>query len=116
MTEAQLNAIRLFMRLNNLVAIDEDTGFSPVTVSAIDALDRAQKRLHALDERRCNGTEDEARYERLCDRCMKRVALLVDSWGCKPYHQTDPRGCALYLAFGDKRTDGDYTIKVAICT
>lgn len=46
---------------------------------------------------------------------LKRVAKVCAEMGAHFYHQTDPRGCALYVA-KEAMTDADYSnIGTAIC-
>lgn len=44
---------------------------------------------------------------------LKRVAALCSEYGLSYYHQTDPRGCALYIS-AEPITDCDYTNGVAV--
>lgn len=46
---------------------------------------------------------------------LKRVARICVDIGANYYHQTDPRGCALYVA-KEKLTDQNYTRGVAVCS
>ena len=43
---------------------------------------------------------------------LRRVAAVCKEIGAHYYHQTDPRGCALYVS-AEPLTDGDYTRGVA---
>lgn len=43
---------------------------------------------------------------------LRRVAAICESLGCHFYHQTDPRGCALYVSL-QPLTDSDYNRGVA---
>jgi hypothetical protein len=87
-------------------------GFTPDEAAT---LVRASARLHSWAEHECNGaiqrdektdipywhsTYDGKRMGRAVDAetgALKRVAKIAESRGFKVYHQTDPRGCALYL-------------------
>lgn len=58
----------------------------------------------------------EARRERIPDReagALRRVAAVCRALGAHYYHQTDPRGCALYVS-AEPLTDSDYNRGVAI--
>lgn len=44
---------------------------------------------------------------------LRRVAAVCAALGCHYYHQTDPRGCALYVS-RDKLNDADYTRGVGV--
>ena len=48
---------------------------------------------------------------------LKRVAEVCARYGLAFYHQTDPRGCALYVAKADAgMTDSNYSsVGVAVC-
>lgn len=55
-----------------------------------------QRSIHRIDENECNRSltpREENRRERLVKEADSLAALL----GLKCYHQSDPRGCALYL-------------------
>lgn len=79
------------------------------------ALCRAERVLHTWAEHECNGaiqrdeetgkpswysTVSGRRLYRTADReagALRRVAAIVAKYGLAYYHQTDPRGCALYI-------------------
>lgn len=79
------------------------------------ALIRASMALHRWAERECNGeiqrdeetgkpyvhsTYDGRRLYATEDRekgALTRAEKIASKYGLKAYHQTDPRGCALYL-------------------
>lgn len=79
------------------------------------ALCRAERVLHTWAEHECNGAiqrDDDTgrpywystvtgkRWGRTSDReagALKRVQAITGRYGLGFYHQTDPRGCALYL-------------------
>ncbi len=61
-----------------------------------------------------NGPE---RRVRIADRergALVRVARICAELGLHYFHQTDPRGCALYVS-GEPLTDTDYTRGIACC-
>ncbi len=64
-----------------------------ISKNEYNALRRLQEALRRWDERRCNGectdNEYDTAVEAICDR-VKRFGL---AW----YHQSDPRGAALYV-------------------
>jgi hypothetical protein len=43
---------------------------------------------------------------------LRRVAAVCKALNCHYYHQTDPRGCALYVS-AEPLTDSDYTRGIA---
>lgn len=110
-----------------------------ITPAEVDALLRCERALSLFGERECNGEieRDEetgrvyhiSRYNyKRCGRArdtetaaLQRATAIASTHGLTVYHQTDPRGCALYiLRPGDVRpgTDPagiDYTRGVAIC-
>jgi hypothetical protein len=54
---------------------------------------------------------------RIADRetgALKRVAAICAKAGIYYYHQTDPRGCSLYVSV-EPLTDSDYTRGIACC-
>lgn len=90
-----------------------------------EALRRASMRLHRWYERECGDSNDYASYGlerdentgvpyrtvyrhdsnkvnryRVPDNetaARKRIEEILSKYGLKPYYQTDPRGCALYI-------------------
>ena len=102
----------------------------------VNTLRRAQIILHRWSEQECGGGNDYAswaierddetgkpymcRYphdgaicrNRIADReagALRRVAEICERNGLQYYHQTDPRGCALYIStepLGDSYTRG----------
>lgn len=70
-----------------------------LTAYQIEQLGRLSKRLKSLDTAACNGTITEEQHERRTAAAMVRVAALIAD--ARPrlsaYHQTDPRGVALYV-------------------
>jgi hypothetical protein len=58
-----------------------------------------------------------ARYHRIADReagALRRVKAICKAHGLHFYHQTDPRGCALYVS-NEPLPDHNYTRGVACC-
>lgn len=97
-------------------------------------LRRAALTLHRWAEEECNGTiqrdevtgtpyryrDDATRYGIVPDRedgALRRVREVCERLGMAFYHQTDPRGCALYVARDDAgMTDSNYsTVGIACC-
>ena len=75
------------------------------------------RQLHRLDERACNGTSESLakRDEKREINLMKSAADLAGQIGLTPYHQSDPRGCSLYVI--DKTMDdSNYHNGIAIQT
>jgi hypothetical protein len=59
----------------------------------------------------------EMRRYRVADReagALRRVKAICDAHGLHFYHQTDPRGCALYVS-NEPLPDHNYTRGVACC-
>ena len=62
------------------------------------------RQLHLIGERQCNGyantdwgRKQEARDAKKEATLLNRAISLADEIGLQAYHQTDPRGVALYL-------------------
>lgn len=104
----------------------------------LDTLLRAEKTLHTWAEHECNGaiqrdevtgkpywhnTDSGKRLYSTSDRetgTLKRVTELCQAHGVSYYHQTDPRGCALYLIRPEDVSEGAeaasyYTRGIALC-
>jgi len=61
--------------------------------------------------------KDRVTRTRIPDReagALRRVAEVCRRLGCHYYHQTDPRGCALYVS-AESLKDHDYTRGIACC-
>lgn len=104
-----------------------------ITTSDADTLRRAEMTLHRWAEHECNGTiqRDETtgtpyRYTNDGRRCgiapdreagaLRRVKEVCERLGVAFYHQTDPRGCALYVAHPDAgMTDRNHSSVGAAC-
>jgi len=108
------------------------------TISLEDAaaLRRAQMTLHRWAERECGDGREcierddvtgvpysvwevggRQRRTRVPDReagALRRVAAICRRLGLHYHHQTDPRGCALYVS-ATPITDYDYTRGMAVC-
>jgi hypothetical protein len=109
--------------------------------SDVNTLRRAQMTLHRWAELECGDGNDHAswaierdddtelpymctyphngasRRHRIPDRekgALRRIAAICSRVGIHFYHQTDPRGCALYLSATPLK-DHDYTHGVAVC-
>jgi hypothetical protein len=57
------------------------------------------------------------RRHRIADKeagALRRIKAICDFYGAYFYHQTDPRGCALYVSM-EPIKDNDYTRGVACC-
>lgn len=105
------------------------------------ALRRAQMTLHRWGELECGGGNDYAswaierdeatglpyrvtyphsgasRRVRVADKeagALRRIADLAEMHGFHYYHQTDPRGCALYIS-KEPLTDLNYNHGLAVC-
>ncbi len=63
-------------------------------------LARIAKRLHKLDEKACNFGES-PRDEKAVQKLMEEAELIAQAFGLQAYHQSDPRGMALYLMPND---------------
>lgn len=111
-----------------------------VSFSAADVLRRAEIVLHRWAEQECGDGNDYASWSierdeetnvpyrcwyphtgtmtrtKIADKeagALRRVAIVCKANGLHFYHQTDPRGCALYVS-REPITDTDYTRGVAV--
>ena len=73
------------------------------TVYVIDELRTLSRAVHTQDENACNGDLTPRQTTRKA-RLLARATELAESLGCVLYHQSDPRGCSLYLI--DESMDG----------
>ena len=81
-----------------------------ISKNEYNALRRLAQALCTWDERRCNGDctdeEYEAAVNAICDR-LKRFNLAF-------FHQSDPRGCSLYVSNSKELNFRNYTDGVGI--
>jgi len=65
------------------------------------------------------GANDPRCYTRIPDRergALKRLAAIMANYpALAAYHQTDPRGCALYVGKREDMSDSTYNRGVAVC-
>ena len=75
------------------------------------------RRLHALDEHDCNGYRTQrastAAGNRTC-KLMSAAHTIAQKYGLIAYHQSDPRGCPLYLVTKEDADTQLYTNGTAI--
>ena len=78
------------------------------------------RQLRLIGERQCNGyantdwgRKQEARDARKEAKLLNRAISLADEIGLQAYHQTDPRGCALYL-ITNEMNNTNYSNGIAI--
>ena len=128
--------MKLFHLVNRLAGLGID-------LDDLQTLRRIEMTLHRWAERECNGEVErdektgkpmqvsqayingsgEYRSWPIPDRESGAINRLVKIMAKYPklwyYHQTDPRGCALYVGskkeLGDRKLDSNYTIGVAVC-
>ena|SRR3990167_105102 len=128
---------------NDTYALMQQLGMRGLNPSFEDAntLRRAQMALHRWAEVECGDGNDynswsierdevtqipyfctyphtgAVRKRRIADKeagALRRVADVCKRIGAHFYHQTDPRGCALYVS-AEAITDNDYTRGIACC-
>lgn len=66
------------------------------TVAKIDQLRSLSRQIHRLDEAYCNG-DLTPRQEKRKARLLQEAVEIAELLGLRIYHQSDPRGCSLYL-------------------
>lgn len=130
-TETNALQHRIFTRTNISLSFDD-----------ANTLRRAQITLHRWAEQECGDGNDymswaierdestglpyrvvyphkgETRRYRVADReagALRRVKAICAAHGLHFFHQTDPRGCALYVS-NQPLTDSAYTNGVACCS
>lgn len=72
------------------------------------------KRLNGLDCYSCNFGDLSKRQENTLNKLENRAEELAQGLKLHAYHQTDPRGCSLYLVEDLKGADINYTNGVCI--
>jgi len=84
-----------------------------LTINVYNRLKPISRKISALDCKSCNGEISEQDYDIKIDKLLAQAKELASDLGLKVYHQSDPRGCSLYLV--DKTmNDGNYNRGVAI--
>ena len=85
-----------------------------INVNRIDELRKISRQLHHLDERSCNyglTEQQEKREKGLEKKANELVAEISPLY--RAYHQSDPRGCSLYI-ITDEMGDTNYNNGMAI--
>lgn len=61
---------------------------------------RLSKQFTTLDTHACNGTKyaDDVSYQVAVNKLHMKTVKLLEPYGLRYYHQSDPRGVALYVA------------------
>ena len=122
------------------VRIERSTGVN-ISINDARTLRRAEKTLHRWSELECGNSNDYASWcierDELTDKpymvthphkgsvrrrpvpdrergAIKRVAALCERLGLHYFHQTDPRGCSLYVA-AVELTDNNYSSRGVAC-
>ena len=80
-------------------------------VNVYEALKPISRKLHKIAEADCNFGPNDKREIREA-KLLETASVLAQQLGLQVYHQTDPRGCALYLV--DAETGDNYTNGIAI--
>lgn len=81
-------------------------------VQVYEDLKKISKSLHTLDENHCNYGLT-SRQETRITSLEKKAEDLAQRIGLHAYHQSDPRGCSLYL-IDDTMNDSTYNYGIAI--
>jgi hypothetical protein len=77
---------------------------------------KISRNLNRIDCNRCNGYQNERKEQREEEReveLMKRANIIAKRGELRAYHQSDPRGCSLYLI--RKGQEENYNNGEAIC-
>lgn len=83
---------------------------------ALDELQPISRKLNAIDCRGCNGYHDECQEKRDITskvRLIQRAQTLAKGIDLRFYHQSDPRGCSVYL-IDETMDDSTYSRGIAI--
>lgn len=95
----------------------EQKGITQYEYDALMKLREISRKLHRLDEGDCNGRYSE-RAQKAADtrteNLEKSACELAAIFGLLAYHQSDPRGCSLYLITEEQKKSGDYSRGVGI--
>ena len=83
----------LMARVHAHLAVKADADGQFTSARHACTLHKISGQLHRLNERSCNGYPNEKAEARLWEQAQEIAA----HYGLRAYHQTDPRGCALYL-------------------
>ena len=78
-----------------------------------ERLQRAQRIIHKLDEAACN-TELTKRQETRKANVLKMAKDEASAMGFELYHQSDPRGCALWLVTPELDNASRYSEGLAV--
>ena len=85
-------------------------------VYVMNRLRQIERRLRGIGVRGCNGYHSESQEKRdntTQERLRDEAYELAKGIGLRFYHQTDPRGCAVYL-IDDTMDDSTYNRGIAV--
>ena len=74
---------------------------------------KISRKLTRIGEDDCNGLIEEDEYQKKVNALYKKLDQFEDDYKVHYYHQTDPRGVALYIS-NMEMTHSNYTNGVAI--
>jgi hypothetical protein len=91
------------------MTIDEQSA----TINVYNLLKPIAKKLERFDVKSCNGQISDEAYDRFTDSLMVYANDYASQIGLIAYHQSDPRGCSLYL-IDKSMDDSTYNRGIAI--
>jgi len=84
-------------------------------IDAHKKLVHLSNRLNRLDTQECNGELKQGEYERKIELVETKSDNVAEILGFTTYHQSDPRGCSLYLIEkSETKPDLNYTNGFAV--
>ena len=83
------------------------------TINVYNRLKPIAKKLSNLDIKSCNGDITDEKYDLQADKLMTQADGLAEQIDLIAYHQSDPRGCSLYL-IDSTMDDSTYNRGIAI--
>lgn len=98
-----------------IMLLDNKIGLNNNPVMDYLELVRLSKRMTSIDTHACNGTKytDEISYQVAMNKIHVKIIRILDKYNLFHYHQSDPRGVALYIS--DKEINAtNYTNGMAI--
>ena len=81
----------------NFALIAKEHGNAYTMADAYMRLRALSRRLHRYDEDECNGVMADGAYEKATASVYKSLIKVLEPFKISFYHQTDPRGCSLYI-------------------
>lgn len=110
----KITKIENVLALANVLYAEEELQSYYTAARKIAELQHYAKRLSTIDTHSANGTSytDDESYKRAVEAVYERIEQVCANF----YHQTDPRGCSLYIGHDELNSQNYHTEGVPVLT